>query len=65
MITFALTTARSSRYKHAARHLHQCASLAGRLQEFGGEPDHQAYQQALRAAHGRKTGFWQEVAALR
>ncbi len=65
MITFALTTARSSRYKHAARHLHQCASLAGRLQDFGGEPDHQAYQQALRAAHGRKTAFWQEVAALR
>ena len=65
MIDFTLGAARSSRYKHAARHLYECASLARRLADIGEVADHVAYEQALRAAHGRKTAFWQEVEAFR
>ena len=65
MIDFALGQARSSRYRHAARHLNDCASLAPRVDDFGGAPDHAAYERAVRAAHGRKAAFWEEVAASR
>lgn len=65
MIDFALGQARTSRYKHAARHLCECADLAQRVAEFGDMPDHVAYERALRAAHGRKAAFWEEVAASR
>lgn len=45
MIDFALIEGRSSRYKHAARHLAECASLASAIDDF--EPfethaDHEA-----------------------
>jgi hypothetical protein len=63
MIDFSLQNARASRYKHAARHLSECASLARRVPDFGEVPDHTAYERALRAAHARKAGFWQEVKA--
>lgn len=65
MIDFILGVARSSRYKHAARHLDNCRAAAARVAEFGRVPDHLAYEQSLRATHGRKAGFWQEVEALR
>ena len=60
MIDFALGAARSSRYRHAARHLRECRAAATRL-DFGALPDQPAYERALRAAHGRRTAFWQEV----
>ena len=63
MIDFTLGAARSSRYKHAARHLGDCRAAAARVEDFGAAPDQPAYERALRAAHGRKAGFWQEVAA--
>ncbi len=63
MIDFALGQARTSRYRHAARHLRECASLAQRVAGFGDMPDHAAYERALRAAHGRKAAFWDEVAS--
>jgi hypothetical protein len=58
MIGFALEAARSSRYKHAARHLADCAGLAARIEDFAGLPDHAAYAADLKRAHGRKSGFW-------
>lgn len=64
MIDFTLGNARSSRYKHAARHLTECAALARRIEDFGGAPDHVAYAQDLRASHGRKAAFWHEVASF-
>ncbi len=65
MIDFALGQARTSRFKHAARDLRECASLAQRVAGFGDMPDHVAYERALRTAHGRKAAFWEEVAASR
>lgn len=61
MIDFTLTKSRSSRYRHAARHLMTCASLASAIPDFGAFATHAAYVARLRAAHSRKSGFWNLV----
>ena len=58
MIDFALDRGRSARYRHAARHLAECASLSQRIADFGSLPDHGAYVARLKSSHGRKSGFW-------
>lgn len=58
MIDFSLTQSRSSRYRHAARHLMECASLAPSIPDFGAFETHEAYAARLRGAHGRKSSFW-------
>jgi hypothetical protein len=58
MIDFALNQNRSSRYKHAARHLLSCASLSAGVEAFGGLEAHDAYVARLRREHGRKSSFW-------
>lgn len=58
MIGFALGKARSSRYRHAARHLATGAHLARRIENWGALSDHDRYVADLRAGHGRKAGFW-------
>jgi hypothetical protein len=60
MIDFALERARSTRYRHAARHLQECAGLAASA-EFAGFPAHDAYVAGLKARHGRKAAFWELV----
>jgi hypothetical protein len=58
MVDFALTNGRSSRYRHAARHLLDCASLSSAIEDFGSFESHEIYQAGLRRRHGRKIGFW-------
>lgn len=58
LIDFALGKARSTRYRHAARHLKECASLATSIESFGSHDTHEAYVERLRAKHGRKSKFW-------
>lgn len=58
MIDFTLTKARSGRYRHAARHLQECASLAPAIADYGAFETHEAYLARLQAKHGRKSGFW-------
>ena len=60
MIDFALEKGRSSRYRHAARHLQECAGLAGST-DFAGFETHDAYLAGLRESHGRKRLFWELV----
>ena len=62
MIDFALTHNRSSRYKHAARHLLSCASLSAQGEAFGSLEPHDAYVARLRREHARKSSFWSLVA---
>lgn len=62
MIDFTLTKARSSRYRHAARHFMECASLAAAIGDFGAFESHGAYAARLQAEHGRKSGFWSLIA---
>ncbi|WFR96827.1 DUF6880 family protein [Rhizobium tumorigenes] len=61
MIDFSLEGGRSSRYRHAARHLGTCAMLASRIADFGAFPDHAAYVAALKRRRGKKHGFWSAV----
>ncbi|MDC9834514.1 DUF6880 family protein [Rhizobium binxianense] len=58
MIGFALDYGRSSRYRHAARHLAECASLAPHIVDFGSARPHDAYVVELKRQHGNKHGFW-------
>jgi hypothetical protein len=58
LIDFTLGAARSTRYRHAARHLLECQALAGHIDDFGGFETHEAYRARLRAEHGRKASFW-------
>lgn len=61
MIDFALENARASRYRHAARHLAECALLAAHIVDYGTLPDHAAYVAGLRRNHGKKHGFWNAI----
>jgi hypothetical protein len=58
MVNFSLTQSRSSRYRHAARHFMECASLASSIENFGTCESHEAYAARLKAEHGRKSSFW-------
>lgn len=58
MIDFSLTNSRSARYKHAARHLLDCASLSTAITDFGCFEPHEVYQATLLHKHGKKSSFW-------
>jgi hypothetical protein len=64
MIDDTLDGAKSTRYRHAARHLMECQSLASAIQDYGPFEIHQAFVARLRAKHGRKTGFWSQFAEI-
>jgi hypothetical protein len=64
MIEDTLDGAKSSRYKHAARHLLECVSLASSIQDFGTFETHETFVSRLHAKHGRKAGFWAQTADL-
>jgi hypothetical protein len=61
MVDFSLRVGRSTRYSHAARHLHTCHLLARRIERWGDLTDHRTYLAQLRRDHGRKYGFWSLV----
>ena len=64
LIEDTLDGGKSSRYRHAARHLLECAALAASIDDYDGFETHEAFTARLRARHGRKTGFWDRAAAL-
>jgi hypothetical protein len=59
-----LEGAKSSRYKHAARHLLECQSLVMMIRDYGTFETDETFNSRLRASHARKTGFWKQVAEL-
>jgi hypothetical protein len=61
MIDFALEKDRSSRYRHAARHLLDCSGLAAAIEDFGDIAPHDVYVGKLKQTHGRKYSFWSAV----
>lgn len=61
MIDFCLENAKTTRYRHAARHLNECAQLAERITDFGDIQDHASYLAQIKARHGRKSSFWRHV----
>jgi hypothetical protein len=58
IIDFSLKNSRSSRYRHAARHLLDCSSLTSAIEDFGSFEPHDAYETRLRREHWRKRKFW-------
>jgi len=58
MIDFSLGAARSSRYRHAARHLQTGARLSTEITDFCEFQTHEAYCARLKSEHGRKSAFW-------
>jgi hypothetical protein len=62
LIEDTLDGAKSSRYRHAARHLAECTSLASVISDYGRFETHAAFVARLRARHSRKSGFWPLVA---
>jgi hypothetical protein len=64
MIADTLDGAKATRYKHAARHLLECRSLAADIRDFAPFETHDAFVARLRAGHGRKTGFWGRVSEM-
>lgn len=59
-IDFALNNARSTRYKHAARHLVACENLNDCIDDYGQYTPHTDYLADLKDRHGRKTSFWEQ-----
>lgn len=62
MIDFTLDYARSSRYKHAARHYVECCGFATRITDYAGVPTHDDYVLGLKKKHAKKSGFWSLIA---
>jgi len=63
MIEDTLDGAKSKRYRHAARHLAECRSLASLIRDdYGQLETHDAFIARLRIRHSRKSGFWPLVA---
>ncbi|CCD95929.1 conserved hypothetical protein [Bradyrhizobium sp. ORS 375] len=58
MIDDTLQGSRTSRYRHAARHLLECGSLAAVIADFGAFEPHAAYLARLKFEHVRKASFW-------
>ena len=61
MINFSLKNSRSSRYKHAARHLLDCSGLSSTIKDYRSFEPHDVYEARLRREHGRKSSFWSLV----
>lgn len=53
-----LRRAQSKYYPYGVRYLKKLDSLAGKVANWRGALNHQAYVEKLRQAHGRKSSFW-------
>ena len=62
MIKDTLEGAKATRYRHAARHLRECRALEPDISNHDSFETHDAFVTGLQARHGRKTGFWSQVA---
>ena len=61
MINDTLDRAKSTRYRHAARHLVECQSLDSAIPDYADLGDHAAFLASLQEKHRRKEGFWGRV----
>jgi hypothetical protein len=61
MIQFALTKAKTKRYKYVARHIRECAASAAHINDWHGHDDHQNWLAPLMRDHQRKFGVWDLV----
>ncbi|SIT18145.1 hypothetical protein SAMN05421759_1291 [Roseivivax lentus] len=64
MVSDTLDGAKSKRYRHAARHLAECAATDVMIDDYRTFPTHADFVGSLRKKHVRKYGFWQLVDTL-
>jgi hypothetical protein len=58
LIEFTLHNGRATRYKHAARHVHEIDSLSAQIKDYCSFETHEQFMARLSRTHPRKTGFW-------
>lgn len=63
LIDFTLQKARSSRYRHAVRHVREIESQQSDIADYGRHENHADYTARLKREHGRKPAFWSLLAA--
>jgi hypothetical protein len=61
MVDYSLEMSRSSRYKHAVRHLATCGVLAIKIRDWAGHENHATYRDRLGLTHHQKYGFWEAL----
>jgi hypothetical protein len=61
MVEFALTHAKTKRYKYVARHIRECQASAAHIDDWHNYPDHDAWVTPLMRDHARKFGVWNHV----
>ena len=61
LIEDTLNGAKSTRYKHAARHVLEIESLNSQITEYAPHEDHAAFMSRLRRKHVRKQSFWDRL----
>ena len=58
IVNYCLKWNKHTRFKHAARHLVECISLAPLIKDFGVHDTHEAYIAKLKSGYGNKSSFW-------
>jgi hypothetical protein len=58
LIDDSLDNAKSSRYKHTAKHLAECNILSQYIQDYKEYDSHNDYVKNLKNTHGKKYSFW-------
>ena len=61
MIEDCLDSAKTKRYRYAAKNLEACQASDAHIDDYQGHPSHRQFVAALKALHGRKYSFWQLI----
>lgn len=62
LIDYTLQKARSTRYRHAVRHVREIESQQSDITDYGRHESHAELMARLRSEHPRKSGFWSLLA---
>jgi hypothetical protein len=63
LIDYTLQKARSTRYRHAVRHVREIESQQSDITDYGRHESHAEFVARLRREHPRKAGFWTALAS--
>ncbi|MEQ1712048.1 MAG: DUF6880 family protein [Hyphomicrobium sp.] len=62
LIDHTLPKARSTRYRHAVRHVREIESQQSDIIDYGRHESHAEFTASLKCEHPRKSGFWSALA---
>ena len=61
LVDHTLSQAKSTRYKHAVRHIHEMESLDTFIDDYGEFETHDAFLQRINSENPRKVRFWAQM----